>query len=86
VCITNIYRATDYGDYYGEVLTMIRRVSVPETEGEALQKLRNDEDFRYVLNAKTELIKLDKFSYLRRRLGKDIKVDVHKAERKAGLR
>jgi len=65
---------------------MIRQVSVPETEGKALQKLRDDEDFCHVVNCKTEMIKMDKFSYLRRRLGKDIKVDVHKAERKAGLR
>ena len=48
---------------------------VPETEGEAIEKLQSNPHFRHVVNVKTEEIKLDKFSYLRRRLGKDIKVD-----------
>ena len=53
------------------------RVEVPDTEGEAIRKMFRDDHYRNVINAKATTIKLDKFSYLRRRLGKDVKVDTN---------
>jgi ribosomal protein L19 len=51
------------------------QVEVPETEGKAIEKMKENSHFARVLNMKAGEIKMDKFSYLRRRLGKDIKVE-----------
>lgn len=60
---------------------MIHEVDVPETEGRAIDRMLTDEHFRWVLNAKCETIKMGKFTYLRRRLGKNIKIDTNDIEK-----